>query len=53
MAELVAKTKDAVTVTNGLTTLIDWTNIEHFGGDFTLVVENVGGETARPLKKSR
>jgi len=43
MAELVAKTSDAVAVDDSLTTLLDWTNIESLAG-FTIIVENAGAE---------
>ena len=42
MGELVKKTSAAVAVTDELTTLIDWVNIEQVSG-FTLIVKNAGG----------
>jgi len=45
MSELVAKTAAAIAVTDELTTLLDWVNIEQVSG-FTLIVENAGGGSA-------
>jgi hypothetical protein len=42
MSELVAKTAAAVAITDTLTTLIDWTNIEALSG-FTIIIANAGG----------
>jgi len=48
MPELVAKTAAAVAVTEDLTTLIDWVNIEQVSG-FTIIVENAGGGSANDI----
>ena len=48
MAELVSKTSSAVAVTEDLTTLLDWVNIETLSG-FTLVVTNAGGGSANDI----
>jgi len=48
MAELVAKTSEAIAVDEDLTTLIDWVNIEQVSG-FTIIVENAGGGSANAL----
>jgi hypothetical protein len=48
MAELIVKTSSAVAVTDELTTIIDWVNIELFSG-FTIVVANAGGGSADDL----
>ncbi|HAL45687.1 MAG: hypothetical protein A2Y12_06150 [Planctomycetes bacterium GWF2_42_9] len=42
--ELVNKTSTALAITDELTTLLDWTNIEQVSG-FTIIVENAGGGT--------
>jgi len=42
MAELISKTSAAVVVSDELTTLLDWVNIEQVSG-FTIIVENAGG----------
>ncbi|MFA5252839.1 MAG: hypothetical protein WC454_09695 [Phycisphaerae bacterium] len=43
--ELVANNSAAIAITDELTTLLDWTNIEAVSG-FTVMVENVGGGSA-------
>lgn len=43
--ELVTKNSAAVAITDELTTLLDWTNIEAVSG-FTVIVENAGGGSA-------
>lgn len=48
MAELVAKTAAAIVVTNELTTVLDWTNIERLS-DFTIVVVNAAGGSANDI----
>ncbi|HBR20260.1 MAG TPA: hypothetical protein DD726_08595 [Phycisphaerales bacterium] len=46
--ELVANNSVAIAVTDELTTLIDWTNIEAVSG-FTVMVENAGGGGANSI----
>jgi len=46
--EHVANTSGAVTVTEELTTLIDWVNIERLAG-FTIIVRNEGGESSSDI----
>ena len=48
MSELVAKTSSAIAVTDALTTLIDWVNIESVSG-FTIIVENAGGGSGNDI----
>lgn len=48
MAELVAKTAQAIAVDEDLTTLVDWINIEQVCG-FTIIVENAGGGSANDI----
>jgi hypothetical protein len=48
MAELVKKTSAAVAVTDELTTLIDWVNIEQVSG-FTIIVKNAGGGSGNDI----
>jgi len=48
MAELVAKTSSPVAVTQTVTVLLDWVNIESLT-DFTLVIENAGGGSANDI----
>lgn len=48
MAELVKHTPAAVAVTDELTTLIDWVNIEQVSG-FTIIVKNTGGGTGNDI----
>lgn len=40
--ELIAKTSAAIAITDELTVLLDWTNIESLSG-FTVIIENAGG----------
>jgi hypothetical protein len=48
MAELVSKTASAVAVTDALTALLDWVNIEQVSG-FTIIVNNAGGGSANDI----
>ena len=45
MSELLSKTDSAVAVSDALTVLVDWCNIEQVSG-FTIVVANAGGGSA-------
>lgn len=46
--ELVANNSAAIAVTDALTTLIDWTNIEAVSG-FTVIVDNIGGGSGNDI----
>jgi len=48
MPELVAKTSESAELSDSLTVLLDWVNIEAFSG-FTIVVENAGGGGANDI----
>jgi len=52
MAELISKTSSAVAVNEGLTILIDWTNIEQVSG-FTVIINNAGGGSADDITDVR
>jgi len=48
MGELIAKNSSVVAITNSLTTLLDWVNVELFSG-FTIIVENAGGGSGHDI----